>query len=197
VPFVDGLNVLEARGRSGIRELSDRADVRFFYRAANLADPKVPFRELAINVGSSAQYTDAAGLVWEADQPYVAGSWGYIGGAAAENTQNLLDSADDPLFQSSRQGLSQYRLDVPEGRYEVELRFAESRFQTPGERVFSVSINEKLEIGDLDLVKNQGFLRAFAQTSQVDVVAGQGLVITFNASRGESILGALRIKKLK
>ncbi len=47
VPFRDGINTISARGSRGGESLYDRVEVRFTYRARNLADPSVPFRELA------------------------------------------------------------------------------------------------------------------------------------------------------
>jgi beta-galactosidase len=196
VPFQAGLNTLEARGRIGGRELRDRADVRFLVRPSTLADPLIPFRELAVNVGSTSQYIDAAGLVWDADQPYSSGSWGYTGGAPANTAKNILGSADDPLYQTLLQGLDSYRFDVANGRYEVELRFAEPYFEQPGERVFSVSLNGKPVIANLDLVRSYGALRAGAQTFPVDAAHGQGVTVQFSASRGEPVLSAVRIRKL-
>ena len=197
VPFEDSLNVLEARGRTSGHELTDRAEVRFVHRSSMLSDPLVPFRELAVNVGSSSQYIDAAGLVWDADQPYTRGAWGCAGGAEASTNRNILGTADDPLYQTARQGITTCRFDVRDGRYEVELRFAEHYFQRPGERVISVSANGISVIADLDLVKEHGALRAGRRIFQVNAIHRQGVTIDFSASRGEAVLSAIRIRKLK
>lgn len=197
VPFQNGLNLLEARGRTSDQELADHVEVRFLYRSSTLADPLVPFRELAVNVGSTSQYIDAAGLVWEADQPSARGAWGCTGGAPASTNRNILGSADDPLYQSVRQGITSCRFDVPDGRYEVELRFAEHYSQQPGERVFSVSLNGNSVIANLDLVKERGALRAEARVFQVNATDRQGVTIQFSASSGEAVLSAVRIRKLK
>jgi beta-galactosidase len=191
VPFEDGLNVLEARGGTS------SAEVRFLYRSSTLADPLIPFRELAVNVGSTSKYVDAAGLVWEADQPYARGAWGCTGGDPVTTNRNILGTADDPLYQSARQGLTLCRFDVPDGRYEVELRFAEHSFQQPGERVFSVSLNGNPVIANLDLVKEHDSLRAEARVFQVNATNKQGVIVHFSASIGEAVLSALRIRKLK
>ena len=197
VPFEDGLNVLEARGRTSQQELTDRVEVRFFPRLSALADTSIPFRELAVNVGSTSQYTDAAGVVWDADQPYAPGSWGYTGGGPANTTKNILGSPDDPLYQTVRQGIASYRFDVADGRYAVELCFVEHRDLQPGQRVFSVSLNGNPVITNLDLVKEYGASRAQARTFQVTANRRQGVTVQFSASRGEPVLSAIRIRKLK
>jgi beta-galactosidase len=197
VPFRSGLNLIEARGRAGSRTVSDKAEVRFIYRAAFLADPSVPFDNLAVNVGSNAQFIDAGGAVWEADQPYKLGGWGYIGGAPGTATQNVLDSTADPLYQTVRQGLKAYRFDVPDGRYEVQLYFLEHRFTKPGERVFSVSLNGKTVIDKLDLVKEYGWQRAASRNFQVSVEQGQGVTVDFAGVVGDPVLSAVLVRKLR
>lgn len=196
VPFREGINVIEARGRMGSQKLTDRAKVRFLYRSSTLADPLVSFRELAVNVGSPSQYIDAAGLVWEAEQSYTRGAWGCTGGAPGSTSQNILGSADDPLYQSFRQGLTSCRFDVPDGRYGVELGFAEPLLREPGERVFSVSLNGKPVIANLDLVKEPGALHANTRLFQVNATRRKGVTIEFSASRGEAVVNAIRIRKL-
>jgi hypothetical protein len=101
------------------------------------------------------------------------------------------------LYQSFRQGLTACRFDVADGRYEVELRFTEHYFQQPGERVFSVAINGNPLIANLDLVKERGALRAEARVFQVNATHSQGVTIQFNASSGEAVLSAVRIRRLK
>jgi beta-galactosidase len=197
VPFANGLNVLEARGMTSTREMRDRAEVRFAYRSATLSNPSFPFHELAVNIGSTSQYIDADGLAWEADQPYAHGGWGCQGGVSSVTNRNIRGSADDPLYQRVRQGLNSCRFDVPDGTYEVELRFAEHFFQKPGERVFSVSLNGRPVIANLDLVKEHGILRAYERTFQVKVTHQQGVTIQFSPVSGEALLTAVRIRKLK
>lgn len=196
VPFHDGLNVLEANGRRGPQRFSDRVEVRFTYRASVLADPAAPFSELAVNVGSNAQFTDAAGLAWEADQPYLIGGWGYLGGTAEKISNNILGSAEDPLYQTMRQGLEGYRFDLPDGDYELELRFVEPRFNQPGERVFTVAVNRELAIEQLDLVKEYGALRGVTCTIHARAEHHEGILLKFGAITDKPVLSAIRIRLL-
>jgi beta-galactosidase len=117
VPFRDGVNVIEARGNPGTQQLSDRVEVTFTYRAARLADAPPAFPPLAVNVGSASQYIDRTGLVWEADQPYEPGGWGYLGGTPDKIIENIQGTEDDPLWRSFRRGIQRYRFDVADGNY--------------------------------------------------------------------------------
>jgi beta-galactosidase len=197
VPFRAGTNVIEARARAGGRIVSDKTEVRFIYRAAVLADPSVPFESLAVNVGSNAQFVDDRGTVWESDQPYRPGGWGHVGGVPGSAVSNVLGSPDDPLFQTLRQGLKAYRFDVPDGGYEVELRFLEHRPTKPGGRVFGIALNGKTVLEALDLAKDYGEMRAFSKTFRVSAARGQGVTVSFNAVAGDAVLSAVLIRRLR
>jgi beta-galactosidase len=191
----DGPNLIEARGHRAGRTLIDRAEVRFRSRPIKLAATRKPFRELAVNVGSTSQYLDAHGRIWEADQRYAPGEWGYEGGSTTSTNRNILGSPDDPLFQTMRQGLTAYRFDVPDGSYEVELRLVEPYFDEPGKRVFAVLLNGRLVLEKVDLVKNYGAAVARSQTFPVHATRKQGVTIHFQASSGEAVLSAIRISR--
>ena len=197
VPFQNGVNRIEARGRAGNRTESDKAEVRFRYRPTMLADQSMPFESLAVNVGSNAQFTDDNGVLWEADQPYQPGGWGYVGGATGSANQNVLGTSDDPLYQTLRQGLKAYRFDVPDGSYELELRFLEHRATKPGERIFAVALNGQTVIEQLDIVKAYGPLRAATKTFQVRATQRQGVTIDFRPIVGDTVLSAILIRQLR
>ena len=54
-----------------------------------------------VNSGGAA-YKDSANNTWAADQEYVQGSWGYVAGGAYRNAVDIVNSNDDPLYQSVR-----------------------------------------------------------------------------------------------
>lgn len=196
VPLVQGDNVMEARGERDGRVYADRVTIHFTYRPPKLADPSVPFHELAINVGSRAQYA-ADGVVWEGDQPYQPGSFGYIGGEAKMFNKDIPITAtrDVPLYFTYRSGIDGYRLDVPDGEYEVELLFAEPLKLEPGDRSFQVVINGETVLPALDLAQQDGAARATPITFTTSAVDGKGLTISFRAIRGDPILNAIRVRK--
>jgi beta-galactosidase len=196
VPFRDGKNILEARGSAGGKPISDRAEVQFSLRPQSLKNASAPFTQLAVNVGSGSQFIDDAGLVWEADQPYSPGGWGFIGGAEDKTDQNILGTTDDPLYRSFRKGIERYRFDVPDGNYEVELRFAEPRYTRAGEHLFSISANGQRLVEQLDLSKEYGAWHAASRTVKVAAIGGQGVELQFQPVKGETVLSAIRLRRL-
>jgi beta-galactosidase len=196
VPFTAGRNVLTARGsRDGIAVVDSLA-VRFTGRPARLADGTVPFRELGVNVGGKAQVADARGLVWLGDQPYVAGGYGYVGGTPTMFDKDLAitSTPQPPLYFTYQEGLSSYKLDVPDGDYEVELLFAEPSAR-PGERVFGVTVNGRPIVENLDLSATHGVARAVTYPARATATGGAGITVQFVPVKGKPILNAIHVRK--
>ncbi|MBD5267113.1 MAG: DUF4982 domain-containing protein [Bacteroides sp.] len=112
-----GKSILVARGVKDGEEIRDVATVSL------KGCPDVMSGEtLAINVGGNCSFeSDHDGMLWLPDRRYEKGGWGYVGGKSKSTTAEIFNTLDGPLYQTSREGLSEYRIDVPNGRYEVEL----------------------------------------------------------------------------
>jgi beta-galactosidase len=82
----------------------------------------------AVNAGGEYDYIDRSHVYWQADRAYQPGSWGYVGGQARLTHQAIIGTEDDALYQASREGAERYQFDVPDGTYEVILRYAEGGF---------------------------------------------------------------------
>jgi beta-galactosidase len=196
VPFSAGENVLEARatgtGGSGAPQ-TDRATVRFDVVPADLRT--APFRELAVNVGSQAQYEDADGLVWMPDQPYRAGSYGHVGGKPTMFNRSfaITHTSRTGMYFTFQQGLTGYRMDVPDGEYEVELHMVEPTDVAAGKRVFAVVANGRTALDRVDLAGRAGYRRAAPATFRTSVTGGQGLQLDFRALAGEPVLSGIRV----
>jgi beta-galactosidase len=192
VSFRDGVNSLKAQGSKDNAMQTDSAEI--YYKLVSVNSD-----EIDVNVGSNAQFIDESKTVWLADQPYKKGSFGFIGTEAtaiygAPPDRNVLGTDDDPLFQTMQEGLTGYRFDVPDGAYEVELRFAETKFQKPGERIFNVKINGQTYLENLDLVKEIGYQRAF--TRKFTVNAKDGIMLELSVIQDKPILSGVRIRRL-
>ena len=75
---------------------------------------------------ASTAFTDGAGRVWDADRAYgTTGPWGYTAGKAVSSTTAVANTTDDPLYQKYRELAGEYRFQVPNGSYQVTLKFAE------------------------------------------------------------------------
>jgi len=189
VTISNGLNQLEARGPSLIHS------VEFKYTAIDANSS-----EIAINAGSNADFIERSDRIWLADQPYRKGSWGFIGEKTKRiysdpTDKDILETADDPLYQTMLEGLTGYKFDVPDGSYQVTLLFAETKNDSAGKRVFSVRINGENVIENLDLAASVGIRRAFSKT--FTVAAKNGITIEFIPVVGEPVVSGIRISRNK
>ena len=187
----DGNNVLVARGNRNGRTVTDTG--RINYRGITTSSP-----EIAVNVGSNADFVDEENFVWLADQPYKIGSWGFVGDRSkfiysTPPDRNIRGTLNDPLLQTMQEGLSSYKFDVPDGQYEVELLFTETKFETAGKRVFDVKLNGEVVFAKLDLAKEVGWRRIFTKNQRIR--AASGINVEFVPHVGEAVLSGIRIKR--
>lgn len=197
VPFAPGENLLEARGERDGRVHADRLTIRFQSVPADLRSSGRAFEELAVNVGSNAQYADEEGPVWLADRPYTPGGFGHLGGEAKLMARDvvLTGSRRTGLLVTFREGLEGYRFDVPDGEYEVELAFAEPQRLERGARLFDVVVNGVTVRERLDLAAMGGAGRAVPVTARVRVENGAGVTVRFPAAEGAAVLNGIRIRR--
>lgn len=190
VEFKDGQNLFFATGMSGARKVEDSANV-FYVNPNN-------FAEIAVNVGSNTEFWDANKVVWQADQAYQKGSWGYLGNDSktTETLRNILKTEDEPVFQTMREGLRGYKFDAPNGEYEIELRFTEPKFKEIGQRIFDVKINSETKIEKLDLIKEVGMFTEFTRKFRVVAKNNQGIEVSFTTQKELPILSGLLIRRL-
>lgn len=157
------------------------------------------FAEIAVNVGSNTEFLDKDKTVWHSDQYYRKESWGFEANTSItmETLRNILETEDEPVFQTMREGLKSYKFDAPNGEYEIELRFAEPKFKEIGQRTFDVKINGETKIEKLDLVKEVGQFKAFTKQLRASAKDNKGIEISFTPEKDQPILSGIRIRKIR
>ncbi|MEZ4768534.1 MAG: CotH kinase family protein [Caldilineales bacterium] len=109
---------------------------------------------MGINSGGPAKtLLDGRHLVGDMEYLSTRGA-GYVGGRAVTNDltwEDINGTEDDFIYRSGRAGASEYRFDVPNGSYLVELSLAEINKNSAGLRQFSVAIENRPVLVDLDL----------------------------------------------
>lgn len=152
-------------------------------------------------------------------------SWGYVGGKQfmmANNSRvsfggsrNILDTELDPIYQTQRTGIEEFKFDVPPGDYELTLHFAELIAKTntsdiafnvgsrggPRDefkaRTFDVLVNEKVVISGLSNSEALQTDQAVAIKYPVSVAGSEGVRVTFKALVGEAVLNGIQLRKLR
>ena len=150
-----------------------------------------------VNAGGS-NYKDKAGDTWSADRRHTNGSWGYVQSSSTRSTSHSIKGTEDQkLFQTLRRDPYAYRFDgVPNGVYQVDLRFAEFENIGPGKRVFDVIFENTLVLPAHDIFYEVGRYTAEAKTYFIEVTDGRAdLRLIPRAGFQKPIINALRITR--
>jgi hypothetical protein len=125
---------------------------------------------IRIDAGSQNTFKDAAGNVWLADT-------GFTDGETVDRGADLkIENTPNPgLYLTERYGMTAFSYPVPNGKYMVNLHFAETYedITGAGQRVFSFTVQGK-EFKDFDVwAKAGGGLRAYVEKAPVTVTDGK------------------------
>ena len=218
IPFVNGKNqLLAVAGKE-----KNTVEINMNLVSTDLSVNQSLKNGLCVNFGQDHSYFFDKKLnqMWIPDQPYKKGSWGYVDGVKFDSwpdekfhdgirngvAANIKQTDDEPIFQTFRIGMTEYRLDVPAGKYQLELFFTEpfsknemkntSRTGTSEseERIFSVSINQQLVIENLNLAAEIDYQTATIRTFEVD--AQKGIIINLLPVKGKAVISGIRIHRL-
>ena len=111
-------------------------------------------------------------------------------------TSRAIDGTDDDaIYQTARQNAFEYRFDgLPAGIYEVDMRFAEPRQQSPNKRLFDVIVEGQLVLPALDVALEVGSFHADDHVAFVRVTDGQlNLRLVARKGFGQPIVNAVRV----
>lgn len=139
-------------------------------------------RSLGPNVSALAQAAwnqDAWNQEPFAPEPAKTRKPGAEGGAVAAFTNPIADTDSDPLYQTVRYNVAAYHLPLSNGTYRVTLKFCEPHYTAAGKRVFSVKLQGKQAIENLDIFAKVGQNRALDFTFDNTAVTNGWLDIDF------------------
>jgi subtilisin family serine protease len=157
----------------------------------------VPAYQQGVNAGGGS-YVEADGDLYGVDRAWSAGGFGWLGSSSSRATRSAIaGTTDDPLYQDLRTAMTGYRFDVADGRYRVDLAFAEIVAKKAGARVFSVTIEGTTVIADFDVfAASGGRNKALDRSFEVDVSDGH-LDIGFTPQRGDApIINAILVTEI-
>lgn len=223
VPFQNGNNILEAFSTSNAN-VNDFASIHYTIYSPNLKSTKFPFESIRISLGDKRQYTDElTHQNWLPEQPYQKGSWGYLGGEVFKMPGNPLipygtnklikGTENDPVYQTQRTDIEAFTFDVPNGKYELTLYFAEflsgnakealtynltekNQKEEKAFRVFDVLVNGQLFLEDFG---NNNYLepeKAIDMKTTIYVKDGKGIQVDFKKKTGKTILNGIELKRI-
>ncbi|TCC91670.1 DUF4982 domain-containing protein [Pedobacter frigiditerrae] len=225
VPFRNGKNDIKAVSFVKGNRIEDLTSITFNLKPEIFNNLTVPFKTLNVLLGAQRQFVDEDNQeVWLPNQIYKEGSWGSIGGEAfkPKNTsrqsygsdKNIISTLNDPIYQTQLIGLDSYQLDVPRGKYEITLYFAElagtgastlpynldsliaTNKEIPEQRIFDVYLNDKQIIKNINLAANYGAANAVQKKFECVVADDKGIRLMFKGIKGKPVLNALQVKTI-
>lgn len=216
IPFRDGENKIELRDGNKVYDL---ALFNFTLLPSDLK--KNEFKEINVMLGSTRYFEDRqAKIAWIPEQQYQPGSWGYVGGKPVRprtksgvlptTAGNIINTENDPVFQTQREDLQSFRLDVQNGQYAVYLYWAD--LTVPAEKlvynlgsnveddkkeysVLNVNINRQQILRDFEIKAGKG-REGIIKKVLVNVTDGRGITVDLEAVKGKTVLNAIRVVRL-
>lgn len=221
VPFVNGENKIRVVDAAGGQ--SDEMTVMFNLLPAK-TNSQHPITSLNILVGGNRYYIDEQlKQLWIPDQAYKKGSWGYVGGEPFKGNnnrisygsdKNIYGTFNDPIYQTQHVDIKQYKLDVPDGDYELTLLFSElvggetkealvynldnnhSKEQGAEERIFNVDVNGTSFLRNFNIAAEYGYTTPVNKTIKISVLNGKGVMVEFIPVKGKPVLNALQLRRI-
>jgi beta-galactosidase len=202
-PLHAGRNELKVTGTYQGQSVEQTTYIEVVYVPEHITPANVRGLELAVNVGSNCYFTDPASqLCWLPDRPYTPGSWGYTGGEPLTRsghigtTPQIIGTANDPLLQTARDGIRQYRFDLPNGSYELELLFADiSATKTDNPNTLNVGVNDEPWLLHFCPATEAGRHTLVARKRMVEVTDGK-LEVSFEATTGQTYLNTIKVLRI-
>jgi hypothetical protein len=115
------------------------------------------------------------------------------GGVETSSDVPVSGTRESFIYQKSREGLSGYDLAVPNGKYDVTLRFNEPQATKAGERVFSIDLQDSAVEPHLDIFARVGSNYALDLIYRGIVVTNEKLTVRFHPLQGKTCISALTI----
>lgn len=143
----------------------------------------------AVNAGG-AEFVAVDGIAYAADE-------GFTDGTTRQISADIKATHNPALYKSERRGDQfSYAYALPNGIYNVTLRFAENIVNNAGERTFSVVIEGEERIAELDVRNISGATNTAYDVTvpNVEVIDGE-INIVFTGRVGEAILSALVVTR--
>lgn len=117
-----------------------------------------------------------------------------IGGVGTNYYRRIRGTEDQYLMNTQRYDLKGYKVKVPNGKYRVTFLFAETKYNSPGERVFNLKVQGSAFLPAIDVFKAVGRDTIYTLTSAEVQVNNYTLDIRFEPIVGPTFLSAFVIE---
>jgi len=138
---------------------------------------------------------DVAGLVSATGARF--GSDTFFSGGEGHNAKDTPKADDAALYKTYREGTFAYDIPMPDGHYEVRLRFVEPTVEKAGQRVFDVAVDGAIALPAFDVFAAAGG-KAIAVDKVVKAEARGGHIrLAFTPHAGQAVVSAIEVTPAK
>ena len=106
----------------------------------------------------------------------------------------IAGTPDAPLYRSCRYDLGTIQVAVPNGNYQVTLKFCEPHFKAAGQRIFDVQVQGETVLANLDIFAKVGSFAAFDFTAKDVAVTDGRLTVKLAARTSLPCISAIAIE---
>lgn len=216
IPFKNGKNELKV-----VANLQVEVKTIEVFKTDNLKTAN--FKRFGINIGSHFSFYDKENdVTFVPDRKYSENLYGHFNGTPYNITKdrnqgipnNIKNTEKEGIFQTMLEGCTTYKVDVPDGQYQITLYFVEPQIKSNLEtvfnltsekspsyhdmgkqRVFDVSLNDNLIEGHFNMAKTFPDKYGVTITSMVHIRNNDGLSINLKPIEGEPVLSGVLIEK--
>lgn len=152
---------------------------------------------LGVNAGGPA-FTDSSGQLWQADQAYTPGGWGYVGGEVYTTSASIASTSDATVYQTERwwSGTGTYKFTVLNGTYDVRLKLAEIYpYARRSSRVFDIMVEGTPVRSGVDIYVQAGLNTPYDITAPNVVVSDGVLQIDLLSRDGPPMVNAILVTR--
>ena len=191
----DGSEVLVVMNTNGTsQQIKVREDGNIFEptlaaHSINTFKWSAPGNTYHIIAGGSSNWNSIA------SDPYTGDAY-YSGGGIATNVHAIGNTADAPLYQPERNGNFSYNFPVPNGRYQVTLKFSENYWPTSNQRLFNVSAGGSSILSNFDIFAAAGGEYKAIDKTFTTVVSNGTLNLQFTTIKDNAKVDAIAITPL-
>jgi beta-galactosidase len=227
IQFENGLATVNIPFQNGVNQIRVSANNKEFIKTIQvhiIDNLKIAdIKRFGINIGSHASFYDKEiDLTFAPDRMYSEGLYGYSDGTAYNITKdhnqgipnNIINTEKEGVFQTMRQGITEYKVDIPDGGYKITLYFVEPKIKSSSEtifnlttkkepskestkqRIFDIVLNDELVESRFNMANDYPDKYGITIEALLKIRNNQGLRINLKALEGETLMSGVLIEKM-
>jgi len=190
IPWVENDPNMVAYQPWAKRMLFDAADAR---RRGCIGLMGIHWRTKILSANLSALAQAAWDQSWAPAEFFSQQATVNLGTVGSNPALKIAGTEEAPVYQSLRWGLDAYPIEVPNGEYNVTLKFCEIAYDKPDIRVFGVKVQDQIVAEKLDLFAKVGKFHAFEMVVPKIRVSDGSLNLTFTKQADFPCLSGVEI----